>query len=105
MPRVSILLPTRNSRAFLDERLATILAQTFADWELIVADSFSDDGTWAVLQDAAAHDSRIALAQTPRDGIYPNWNRCLARARGEFVYVAPADDTMAPTLLTELVAA
>jgi hypothetical protein len=105
VPRVSILLPTRNSCAFLAERLATIFAQTFADWELIVADSFSDDGTWPILQAAAARDGRIELAQTPPDGIYPNWNRCLARARGEFVYVAPSDDTMAPTFLAELVAA
>lgn len=103
-PRVSILLPTLNSRAFLDERLDSIFAQTFSDWELIVADSFSDDGTWPVLQ-AAARDPRIILSQTPRDGIYPNWNRCLARARGEFVYVAPADDTMSPEFLAELVGA
>lgn len=105
MPRVSILLPTRNSHTFLDERLATIFAQTYTDWELIVADSFSDDGTWPALQAAATLDARVELAQTPRDGIYQNWNRCLARARGEFVYIAPSDDTMSPDFLTVMVAA
>lgn len=105
MPRVSILLPTRNSREFLDERLATIFAQTFTDWELIVADSSSDNATWPRLQAAAASDSRVSLAQTPADGIYPNWNRCIARAHGELIYIAPADDTMEPAFLAEMVAA
>ncbi len=105
MPRVSILLPNLNHRVFLDERLATIRAQTFTDWELIVADSFSDDGAWEFLQAAAARDPRILVAQVPRDGIYSGWNRCLARARGEFIYLATSDDTMSPDCLAELVAA
>lgn len=98
-------MPTRNNRAYIDERLATIFAQTFGDWELVVADSFSADGTWEVLESTAARDPRVVLTQTEPDGIYPNWNRCLTRARGKFIYVAPADDTMEPTLLAQLVAA
>jgi len=105
MPRISILLPNLNQRAFLGERLATIHAQTCTDWELIVLDSFSNDGAWEFLQSAAAADPRIRAAQAPRDGIYANWNRCLAQARGEFVYFATSDDTMAPGFLAAMVTA
>ena len=104
VPRVSILLPTKNSRRFLDERLETIFAQTFSDWELVVADSYSNDGTWPILQSAAARNPRVVLQQTPADGIYPNWNRCLATARGELIYIATSDDTMSPDCLMKLVA-
>lgn len=104
-PRVSILLPNLNHRAFLDERLATIRAQTLSDWELVVTDSFSDDGAWEILQAAADGDARIKLAQAPRDGVYSNWNRCIARAQGEFVYIATSDDTMSADCLAKLVAA
>lgn len=104
-PRVSILLPNLNHRRFLEERLASILGQTFTDWELIILDSFSDDGAWEFLQAAAAADSRIVAGQAPRDGIYPNWNRCVEQAQGEFVYFATSDDTMTPDFLAEMVTA
>jgi glycosyltransferase involved in cell wall biosynthesis len=104
-PRVSILLPNLNHRPYIEERLATIYAQTFTDWELIVADSHSTDGAWEILKAAAAANPRIHAAQTPQDGPYPNWNRCLERARGDLVYIATSDDTMAPDCLAKLVAA
>lgn len=104
-PIVSICLPNLNNRAFLGERLDTIRAQTLADWELVVSDNLSDDGAWEFLREAAGRDSRIHLAQAPREGMYANWNRCLSRARGRYVYIATSDDTMAPDCLAELVAA
>ena len=44
-------------------------------------------------------------AQAPREGLYPNWNRCVERAKGEYVYIATSDDTMAPDCLEKLVRA
>ena len=104
-PTVSICLPNLNNRAYLGERLGTIRAQTLSDWELVVSDNFSDDGAWEFLREEAARDPRILLAQAPREGMYANWNRCLSRARGEYVYIATSDDTMTPDCLAELVAA
>ena len=101
VPLVSICLPNLNTRPFLEERLTTILAQTFTDWELIVGDSFSDDGSWEFLQKFAG-DPRIHLHQVPREGIYAGWNECLKRARGQFVYIATSDDTAQPQLLERL---
>lgn len=104
-PRVSILLPNRNHRPFLPERLQSILRQTFTDWELIVLDGQSDDGSWEYLQETLADDPRARLLQAPPRGIYPSWNQCLAMARGEFVCIAPADDTMEHGFLAAMVQA
>ena len=80
----------------------TILAQTCPDWELIVCDSYSDDGTWEFFQ-KYKNDSRIKLHQVPRAGCYAGWNECLNRATGEYIYIATADDTCLPLLIERLV--
>ena len=103
-PLVSICLPTLNARRFLEPRMDSILAQTLTDWELIVCDSFSDDGTWEYLQQFK-DDARVRLYQVPREGMYAGWNECLRRCRGEYVYIATADDTMVPECLERMVAA
>jgi len=103
-PKVSICLPTLNAAAFLDPRLESISSQTCGDWELIVCDSFSDDGTWKLFQSYAA-DPRVRLFQVPKEGLYAGWNECLRRCRGEYVYIATADDTCSPQCLEKLVGA
>ena len=73
-PKVSILLPNLNNRPYLDERMASIMAQTFEDWELVIVDNYSDDGAWEFFQQWQTKDPRIRLTQAPRDGMYANWN-------------------------------
>lgn len=102
-PLISICLPTLNARRFLEPRMASIFAQTMRDWELIVCDSESVDGTWEFLCTAAAEDPRIKLFRVPRNGVYAGWNECLQRAEGEYIHIATADDTCAPDFLERLV--
>jgi glycosyltransferase involved in cell wall biosynthesis len=94
-------MPTLNARRFLKERMDSILSQTVTDWELIVCDSFSEDGTWEYLQQYR-EDPRIRLFQVPKEGLYAGWNECLKRVRGEFVHIATADDTGGSNLLETL---
>lgn len=103
--RVSICLPCLNSRRFLCERLESILSQTFQNWELVVVDSYSDDGSWELLQECARHDQRVKLFQAPREGIYAGINACIQKSQGEFVYIATSDDTMEPRCLEIMVSA
>ena len=63
------------------------------DWELIVCDSFSSDGTWEFLE-GFKNDPRIRLHRVPKEGLYAGWNECIRRSQGEFIYFATADDTM-----------
>jgi glycosyltransferase involved in cell wall biosynthesis len=84
--------------------METILAQTMPEWELIVCDSYSDDGSWEFFQKFKG-DRRVRLYQVPREGMYAGWNECLKRARGEYVYFATSDDTARPTCLERLAGA
>jgi glycosyltransferase involved in cell wall biosynthesis len=104
-PKVSICVPNLNTRPFLPERFETIFSQSFQDWELLVYDSYSEDGSWEYIQELAAREERMRIWQGPRQGTPGSWNPCIHAACGEFVYVATSDDTMAPDCLQKLVAA
>ena len=103
-PLVSVCLPNLNTLPYLRERVDTILGQTYPHWEMIVVDSFSDDGSWEFFEELARKDQRVSIAQVPR-GLYASWNNCIQRARGKYVYIATSDDTMAADCLEKLVAA
>ncbi len=103
-PKVSICLPNLNNRSFLEERLETILNQTFVDWELIVVDNFSNDGAWELFQQYAKKEQRMRIYQAAKGrSMYCNWNNCILKASGKYVYIATSDDTMSPDCLEKMV--
>lgn len=104
-PRLSICVPNLNTRPFLQERFETIFNQSFQDWELLVYDSYSEDGAWEYIQELAAQEKRMRIWQGPRQGTPGSWNPCIDEARGEFVYIATSDDAMALDCMEKLVAA
>jgi hypothetical protein len=104
-PRVSICVPNLNTRAFLPERFDSIFAQTFQDWELLVYDSYSTDGAWEYIVELGAREPRMRAWQGPREGTPGSWTPCVRQARGDYVYIATSDDTMAPDCLEKMVAA
>jgi glycosyltransferase involved in cell wall biosynthesis len=104
-PTVSILLPCLNARQFLDVRIDSLLAQSYSDWEAIVLDSGSTDGSWELFESVASRDSRFTLHQIPREGLYEALNRGIPLARGKFVHIATCDDTMRPEFLARLIEA
>src|SRR5947209_12841188 len=101
-PKISILLPALNARRFLEPRVNSLLTQTFSDWEAVVLDSHSTDGTWEYFESVAKTDSRFRLNQIPPEGLYAALNRGLSLATGEFLCIAPCDDTMSPEFLAEM---
>lgn len=101
-PTVSILLPCLNAREFLEPRIDSLLNQTFTDWEAVVLDSQSTDGSWEFFKSIANKDSRFRLYQIPRAGLYAALNRGLELATGESLHIATCDDTMAPEFLAEM---
>lgn len=102
MATISILLPSLNAREFLEPRVQSIVDQTFRDWEAIVLDSGSTDGTWEYFQSVAANDARFRLHQIQREGLYAALNRGFELATGEFLHIATADDVMSPNFLDEM---
>ena len=63
IPRVSVVVPSYNNASFIEETMDSILGQTFEDFELVVADHSSSDGTWERLQRYGA-DPRVRLIRT-----------------------------------------
>lgn len=104
-PPVSVVVPAYNNAEFIEATLDSVLAQTFSDFELLVADHSSTDGTWERIQRYAS-DPHVTLMRTPRGGGAPaNWTRVTAAARGEFVKLLCGDDLIHPDCLAEQVGA
>lgn len=104
-PRVSVVIPAYNNADFIERTVESVLAQTFEDFELVIADHTSPDQTWQLLQRFAV-DPRVRLMRTPPGGGAPrNWNRVTQEARGDLVKLVPGDDVLAPTCLEQQVRA
>jgi glycosyltransferase involved in cell wall biosynthesis len=104
-PRVSVVVPSYNNASFIEATMNSILAQTFEDFELVVADHSSQDGTWELLQPYLA-DPRVRLLQTETGGGAPrNWERVTVAARGELLKLVCGDDIIYPHCLRRQVEA
>lgn len=103
-PRVSIVVATWNAARTLERCLASITAQTFTDWELLIPDGGSTDATVDLIR---KHERIVAWWQSRKDGgIYDAWNQALAHAKGEYVCFLGADDAWdSPDALATLFAA
>ena len=102
---MSVVVPAFDNEAFVRATLASILNQTYPDFELIVSDHSSTDGTWARLQEAAT-DRRVSLMSIPAGGgAQANWTAVTAAARGELIKLVCADDLLHPNALARQVAA
>lgn len=102
---VSVVMPVRNGQDYVAEALDSLLAQTLADFELIVIDDGSTDRTPSILADYASKDARIVLLRTDGTGIVGALNLGLARAVGDYVARMDADDIALPARLAEQKAA
>jgi glycosyltransferase involved in cell wall biosynthesis len=98
-PRVSVVVPSYNNASFIEATMDSILGQTFKDFELVVADHSSSDGTWERLQRYSV-DPRVRLRRTETGGGAPrNWERVTTEARGELVKLVCGDDIIYPDCL------
>lgn len=106
LPRVSIGLPVYNGERYLAATIESILAQSFEDFELIVSDNASADGTAEICRRFAARDRRVRLFRHARNlGAGPNYDSCFHKARGDYFKWAAHDDMLAPDYLAKAVAA
>lgn len=99
-----MLLPARDAAATLARAIASIRAQTFPDWELLVVDDGSADGSVELLGALARVEPRLRVLRRPREGLVSALNAGLAAARGELIARMDADDEALPDRLAEQVA-
>jgi glycosyltransferase involved in cell wall biosynthesis len=99
-PLVSVVMPAYNAERYVALAVEGLLRQTLRDFELLVIDDGSTDGTAAILDRFAARDSRIAVIHQPANQGYARaLNLGLARARGRFIARHDADDVSLPERL------
>jgi len=104
-PAVSVVMPMRDAGAFLGAAIESILTQTFADFELIIVDDGSGDGSRVWADRYAAADPRIVVLRSPGRGIVAALNHGISQARGDLIARMDADDIALPHRFATQVAA
>ncbi len=104
-PRVTIGLPVYNGERYVREALEAVLSQTFSDFELVICDNASTDGTRHICQDVARNDSRVRYYRNPENlGAARNFNRCFTLAcPSEYFKWIAADDLITNDFLERCV--
>jgi glycosyltransferase involved in cell wall biosynthesis len=104
-PLVSVVVPSYNNSAFINETMTSILNQTYENLEVVVSDHGSTDDTWAILQPFAL-DPRVRLIRIPRSGrVADNWESATAAASGAYLKLVCGDDILAGDCIERQVAA
>lgn len=99
LPRISVLMPVYNTEKYLAEAVGSIAAQTFGDFEFLVVDDGSTDGSAALLQELARDEPRMSLDLRENRGLIQTRNELLRSASGEFVAWMDSDDRSTPDRL------
>ena len=99
-PLVSVIMPSYHAEAFVEETVRSVMNQTMEDWELIIIDDCSKDGTFELLRSLAQCDSRIRVERNERNsGVAVTRNRGLDLARGTYAAFIDSDDAWYPEKL------
>lgn len=106
IPRVSAIVPNYNYARYLQDRLETVRAQTLPLYELIVLDDCSSDNSLHVIQEFLTQcdvPSRLEINQVNSGSVFRQWRKGVELARGEYVWIAEADDVCKPELVERVV--
>lgn len=99
---ISIVVPVYNSARWLDACIESICRQTMPDWELVLVDDGSTDGSDAIVRDWEKRDGRIRSFRKENGGVSSARNFGIDRARGEYLMFVDSDDVCSPLLLETL---
>lgn len=103
-PRISVILPVFNAESHLVESIKSVLNQSYNDFELIIINDGSSDGSQKIIEKFAKDDSRIKQVNHKKNlGLIDSLNEGLARAKGEFIARQDADDISASNRFLEQV--
>lgn len=102
MPKVSIIIPVYNVERYLPECIASIIAQDFSDFECLLIDDGSTDGSGVLCDNYAVKDSRFRVFHQENQGVSAARNRGIAESTGEWIYFIDGDDWMMPGIFNEI---
>lgn len=92
MPLISVIIPVYNVAPYLGDCIESLLAQSFADFEVLLVDDGSTDGSGAICDAFAEKDARLVVVHQENGGVCSARNRGIDHARGEFIVFVDADD-------------
>lgn len=102
-PKVSVIVPNYNHARFLEKRLQSVLDQSFGDFEILYLDDASTDDSARVFAPFAANSRIRVILNEHNSGVpFKQWNKGVRAARGEFIWIAEADDYADASLLETL---
>lgn len=102
-PLVSVITPFKDTHAFLDEMIDSVIMQTHLNWELIIVDDHSTDDSFELVESKSLNDSRIRLISNRGKGIISALQSGYIYARGIFITRMDSDDIMHPNKLASMV--
>ena len=105
MQTVSILIPNYNHALFLQQRIESVLNQTYQDFELIILDDCSTDHSKTIIESYRNHPkvSQIIYNQQNSGSVFKQWRKGIELAIGEYIWIAESDDYAAVDFLQETV--
>ncbi len=104
-PKVSVCLPVYNGSNYLALAIESVLAQTFSDFELLIANDCSTDDTQKIIEKYASTDARIKHWINGKNlKLFGNYNACIEKAAGQYIKLFAHDDLLHPRMLEKMVA-
>ena len=106
MPNVSVIVPNYNHAPFLKQRIDSILSQSYQDFELILLDDCSTDGSREIIEAYRdnPHVTHVVCNDTNGGSAFRQWDKGTALAQGEWIWIAESDDYADPTFLEHMTA-
>lgn len=96
---ISIVMPVYNGERFIEDAVFSVINQTFTDWELIIVNDGSVDGTASLVENMFGTNSKIKLINQKNGGVSKARNVGIVTATGEYITFLDADDKLAPDFL------
>lgn len=99
-PTVSVVIPVYNAESFIAETVESVLRQTFADFEIVIVDDASTDGTRGILTQIAKRNAHVRIVHNKTNlGVSKSRNRGIALSRGKYIALLDSDDLWVPDKL------
>ncbi|MEJ2882488.1 glycosyltransferase family 2 protein [Pedobacter sp. GR22-6] len=105
MPKISVIIPNYNHADYLQQRINSVVNQTFQDFEVILLDDKSTDNSRDILEKYRTHPkvSTIIYNEQNSGSTFIQWEKGIKQAKGEYIWIAESDDWCEPTLLEHLI--
>jgi glycosyltransferase involved in cell wall biosynthesis len=94
MPFVSVIIPNYNHAAYLQQRIESVLNQTFEDFKVIILDDCSTDNSKAIIEQYRQHPKveYIVYNETNSGSVFKQWQKGIRLAKGDYIWIAESDD-------------